>query len=261
MMKNRLIKTRDWSEQLADAAFDFRLQLMLVAIGKLGAEPALEKGLESFDQVYDLWKAEMDGGVSSALEIASPSLFDGVDSIARNYIDEIVIAIRSSIVGFFPDELLSSMDATLGVHARVSFLWSTAKKNGVASPKLIEKELKVACGKAGNKEKRKRLRVEFNAAIRREAHPEVIEKTATKTATKKTASEVMLEKVRETPEAAGWSLSEWVRETKIKKTTISSCKAYRSPLMRKGRELRRAIGIEEFQKDASLLDGERRRQD
>ena len=256
-MKDRLIKTKDWSEQLADAAFGFRLYL-LIAIKRPDAERDLKEGLVSFDQVFDLWKAEMDEGVGNALEIASPALFEGVDSITRDYIQGLVVAIRSSIISVFPEELLLSINATLGAPAKLSWLWSTAKKNGVASPMLIAEEMKVACKIAGDKEKRKRMRIEFNAAIRRETQPKIIDN---KTPKKKTTSEVMMEIVWENPEALAWSLGEWVRETKIKKSTINSCKAYCSKAMKRSREMRKAIGIEDFQKNASLLDGEKRKEE
>jgi hypothetical protein len=253
-MKDRLIRARNWSEQLADSAFEFRYFLMLTRIGKRCADD-LKPLLVQFDQVFDAWKAEMDGGICDALEIASTGLFDGMDSIARDYILELVVAIRSSIVCLFPEELLSNIDATVEAPASVSWLWSIAEKHNVASPKLIAEGLKAACKIAGDKEKRKRMRSEFNAAIRGEAQANTI---AAPKAVKKNASAILMEIALDRPEAMAWSLREWMRETGIKKTTINSCKAYKSQLLKRARECRKAIGVQEFQKDARLLDGEKR---
>ena len=254
-MKERLLKARDWSEQLADSAFHFRYLLLLMRIDKCSTDD-LSSFLTSFDRVFEAWKVEMDGGIGDALEFASPEAFDGVDSITRDYILGLAIAIRSAIIRVFTKEILSRIDARLEPAASLSWLWSTAEKHKVASPKRIAKEMTGACEIARDEVKRKRMRLEFNAAIRSEIQST---KNVTPQTSKKTATVTMMEKVFELPQAAGWSLSEWILETKLKKSTISSCKAYNSGLMKTARKYRQAVGEEEFQKDAWGLDGEKRR--
>lgn len=254
-MKDRLLAARLRSESLADAACGFRYSIMLLRINRYCIED-LKSSFAQFDQVLDAWKSEMEEGVGDALEFASPGPFEGVDSITRDYILEIVVAIRSSLVCLFPDEVLLGLNSTDGFTEGLSWLWRTAEKHNCVSPKLIEERLKVACVIACDAEKRKRIRREFNAAIRSEIQSTTI---VAPQMSNKTTSVMMMEKIFQRPAAMGWSLKEWVSETNVKKTTISSCIAYKSQLLKTARECRKAIGVEAFEKDARLLFGEKRR--